>query len=118
VQSNNLFDDGPDINKESQMTLSICSKWKRDNAADGEGPRVVKRPTRTISLQINVIQLRQFGCPLCLRFFSNTMELLCEMKITNQGSTMVLQDTRWYVGDHVHSLKRVDSWCYNSSVVD
>ena len=30
------------------MTLLVCSKWKRDNAADGEGPRIVK--TRTISL--------------------------------------------------------------------
>ena len=51
-------------------------------------------------------------------FVSNTLELLCVMEITKQGSTMVLQDTRWYVWDHFHSLKRVDLWCFISSVVD
>jgi hypothetical protein len=38
---------------------------------------------------------------------SNTVELSCEMELTKQGSTMVLQDTRWYVGDHFHSLNVV-----------
>ncbi len=51
-------------------------------------------------------------------FVSNTVELLCEMEVTKQGSTMVLQDTRWYAGDHFHSLNRVDSCCFISSVVD
>jgi len=45
-----FFYEGPDANKKSQMTLLVCSKRKRkrDNAADCEGPRIVK--TRTISL--------------------------------------------------------------------
>jgi hypothetical protein len=44
-----FFYDGPEVNKKSQMALFLCLKWKRrDNAADGEGPRIVK--TRTISL--------------------------------------------------------------------
>ncbi len=47
-----------------------------------------------------------------------TVERLCEMDITKPGSTMVLQDTRWYVGDHFHSLNGVDSWRFLSSVVD
>jgi hypothetical protein len=43
-----FFYEGPDAIKKSQMTLLVCSKRKRDNAADCEGPRIVK--TRTISL--------------------------------------------------------------------
>jgi hypothetical protein len=48
-----FFYDGSDMNKNSQMILFVGSKRKRDNAADGEGPRIVK--TRTISLLINVM---------------------------------------------------------------
>ena len=51
-------------------------------------------------------------------FVSRTVEVLCEMDITKQGATTVFPETRWYVGDHFHSLNRVDSCSLISSVVD
>jgi hypothetical protein len=38
-----------------------------------------------------------------------TLELMCEMKITERGPQTVLPDARLHVGDHVHSLKRANS---------
>ena len=40
LQSNTLFYDGPNVNKKSQMVLFLCSYWKRETTAEGEGPRL------------------------------------------------------------------------------